>query len=317
MAEIPGIPEDVGLTAGAAAVISQNVSAMLDSATTTAALVMAEEIPVLDTGSIAAAAVSNTVAAMLESATATAVAASEAPVQQLLPTASMASVATTTPIVPPLSTPESTTEDPMSSIELSGRRDCGDDGGAENDNNAVLELELKADSPYSPTPPHPRKYGTAVDAADRSRKSRPELAPVVLSDAGRLFYTDASTNDEKGLDEQKDDEQEDNEREETQDTKETEKGKGVRDEHEDEEGGRLELPEDCNSRVVLSSGPEDGAAVWVLGRREGAVVQVRYVRTRMGQGGCNTRSKTIPIFVTTPKITFWAPRVASFTVVFH
>lgn len=288
MSKIPEILEDVGLNAAAVAAVSQNVSAIIDSATTAAAAApvsaakgTSEEITGLGTASntmgmlenaiTTAAAVSNTVGDMLERATtmaaAVAGAVSEVPVVQTpTPEAASTAVVTTTTIVPPFSPPGLSAEYPMSSIELSGRRDdCGDErGGTEND-NLVLELEREGESPRSPTPPQPRKFSAAVDVADRSRKNQRELKPVVISDAGRMFYTDEKL-DQNGRDEkeQKDDEQEDKGRGEKQYTQEN-----------DAKGERLESQEDCDGRVVLASGPEDGASVWVSGRREGAVVQVR------------------------------------------
>lgn len=306
MSKIPEIPRDVGLTAAAAAAISENVSTILDSATTAAATAAPASVAIrtaegitgldaftaaaaassivtniLEDATTTAAAISNTVAGMLESATTTAAGAvSEVPLLQTSATeaASTVAVAATT-AVPPLSPPGSNTEHPMGSIELSGGcDDRGDERGTVNDTNPVVELQLKVESPPSPTLQQPRKYSAAVDAAEPSPKNQRELAPVILSDAGCLFDTDVKLNHENGRDEkkQKDDEQEDKGMEENQDSQEKEKreGKGVTDERGDTKGETLERHEDCDGRVVLASGPEDGASVWVSGRREGAVVQV-------------------------------------------
>lgn len=304
MSKMSKIPEDVGITAAASEAIYQNVSTILDSATTAVAAApsptairTAEEVPGLHTASVAeaaasntaantvehagatAAAVSSTVAGMLERATISAAAASDVPVLQTSTTkAASTAVATTTTTVPPFSPPGSSTEHPMSSIELSGRADDrGDDRATENYDNPALELELEVESQSSPTPQQPKKANAAVDAADRSRKNQPELAPVVLSDAGRSWYADAKVTPQKGRDEkeEKGDEQGDKQREENRDTRENEKRKWAADENEEVKEGGREMHEGFDCRAVFTSGPEDGASVWVFGRREGAVVQVR------------------------------------------
>lgn len=307
MSEIPETPEDGGITTAASAAISKNVSIILDSATTavaaapalSATIRTAEEVPGLHTASVAtaaasnaaaeiaekaaatAAAVSSTVAGMLERATISAAAPSEVPVLEISTTeAASTAVATKMTTVPPLSPPGLSTEHPMSSIELSSRADDrGDDRATENDTNPVLELENEVNSQTSPAPQQPKSAGAAVDAAGRSRKNQRELAPVVLSDAGRLFYADAKVSPHEGRDEKekKGDKKGDKEWDENQGTRgEKEKRRErVSDESKEAKGGGREMDEDCDSRVVFESGPEDGASVWVFGRREGAVVQVR------------------------------------------
>lgn len=242
------ISDDAASPAAAANVaISQTVSAMLDSASTSAvaasaALRMPEDFSGLDTGSMAAAGIAETVSSMLESATTAAVSATQDQHHQTAVASPRASVsAPGTTFVPPLSPLGPTEEHTASGIELSGRRGHGDEEDSQID-------ELRGND------------GAAANVAAGSQDSRGQFEPVVISDAGRVVYNEAGAKDDstRGVDEYKAEENENNGvREEHKETKEKMKSKGMEEDTAQEEK-RLELPEDYNGRPARSSRVADG-----------------------------------------------------------
>lgn len=288
--------EDAASAAAAApnrVVVSQTVSAMLDSATTSAAIASAaprtpKGISRLDPGFIAAARIAETVSTILESATTAAVAATQEEhltATVVAPERASASAAATT-FVPPLSPPGLTVEHTSSSTELSGRHDHSDKEASETG-------ELR------------RNDG----AADRNQDSRGHLEPVIISDVARLVNDEATDKDENkgGVNESKADEKESQEaRPEHKNTEESTKGKGVEEDEEHEEE-RLELPEEnCEERVGRSSRAVDGNDKGTdrsqgPGNAVGAVAGSRgKVERRHGGGNADSKSEAVGEGPTTP-----------------
>lgn len=239
-----GISEDAASVAAAAAnvAISQTVSAMLDSATTSAAQAsaapaMPEEISTLDADSIVAAGIAETVSTMLESATTAAVAATQEQEHQtaVAPERVSASAAATS-FVPPLSPPGSTLEHSSIDIELSDRRSHDHESGSEIDELRITD-------------------GATANIADSSQDSRGQLGPVIVSDAGRLVYNEAAAKNKNngGVQEYKAEEHDNDEaRQERKDTTKNMDGKDE-EEHEEQKEERLELPDDCDDRAAPSA----------------------------------------------------------------
>eukprot|EP00903_Cladosiphon_okamuranus_P015549 g14354.t2 len=243
MAEISGDAVSAAAAAAANVAISQTVSAMLDSASTSAAVAsavprMPQEFSGLDASSMAAAGIAETVSSVLESATTAAVAVAQDEQHQTAvasPRASASAPGTTA--VPPLSPLGPTEEHTASGIGLSGRRSHDDEEDSETD-------ELK------------RSGGTAADVADGSQDSRGQFKPVVISDAGRVVYGEvgAKSDSTRGANESKAAGKETiGVRQERKETKEDLTSKDVGEDAVQKKEKRLELPEDSNDRAVLSS----------------------------------------------------------------
>ncbi|CAN0068165.1 unnamed protein product, partial [Ectocarpus fasciculatus] len=266
------------------------LDSLLDSAditTTAAATSTASE----RAQEVASAAVAETVLAMLDSATTMAVAAVETPAQQVLAPAtnSTTSVDETTAVVPPLlsDAPELSTDNAMSSIELSGR-DRGDKESFGSEEGAMLKPPEKA--LLSPTPQQLRNdSGTPVNSPIRSKTSRGDVDDaVVIPDVDRPNKGDANKLDdaegahqEEYESEGRRDGQGDSAREEgvqggiedgeVQDDS-TERQAGRENEADNKE--ELGSSKDGDGRLLHHSGPEEGTTVVVSGTRKGAVVQV-------------------------------------------
>lgn len=225
--------------------VSGIVSAMLESATTSAAKAsaapaMPDEVSGLEADSIAAG-VAETVSSLLDSATSAVAATTQEQKHRTAAVPERGSVsAVAMPIVPLLSPPGSTAEHTLSGIELSGRRGYGDGEGSPFD-------ELR------------RNVGGSATTAGTSQDSQGQLEPVESSDAGRLVYDEAAAKDEEKGYTKEFKAEEDEHKEASQQERNTGKNEEDKDVGEDEEHSEetLELPEDGDDRVARSSSAVD------------------------------------------------------------
>lgn len=267
------IAEDAASVAAAAAnmVISETVSAMLDSATTSAAKAaaspgMPQDISGLKDGSVAPAGIAETVSSIIESATTAAVAATQEQEYWTAVVAEGASAsAAATTSVPPLSPLGPTVEHTASGIELSGRRGCDDEEGSEIDG-------LR------------RNDAATAHVADRSPDRRRQVEPVVILDAVHLVDNEAEAKDgsEGGSIQDKAEENNSNRMRQAQtDEKENWEGKDV-EENEKHEEEQLKPPEECKDHVSRSVRVVDDNG-YRTDRSRGSINAVQAVIERSGK----------------------------------